>query len=189
MKYEVTVVKSKRKTFAIQIKPDLSIVVRAPMKATKRDVLRMLEQNDAWIEENLRKVKDRGEQLKREALPKLGEEEIRTLHKKAHEYIPKRVKYYAPLVGVTYSRITIRMQKTRWGSCSNKGGLNFNCLLMKTPPEVIDYVVVHELCHRKQMNHSPQFWAEVESVLPEYKVPRKWLKEHGNLIMHQAHDE
>ena len=79
--------------------------------------------------------------------------------------------------------ITIRNQKTRWGSCSSKGNLNFNCLLMLTPPEVIDYVVVHELCHRKEMNHSGAFWAEVEKVLPDYKEQVKWLKENGGQII------
>ncbi|MDY3888895.1 MAG: M48 family metallopeptidase, partial [Agathobacter sp.] len=85
------------------------------------------------------------------------------------EYIPKRVAYFADIMGVDYGRITIRMQKTRWGSCSSKGNLNFNCLLMLAPPEVIDYVVVHELCHRKEMNHSKAFWREVERVLPDYR--------------------
>ena len=80
------------------------------------------------------------------------------LASKALDYIPGRVKYYADIIGVTYGKITIRNQKTRWGSCSSKGNLNFNCLLMLMPPEVIDYVVVHELCHRKQMNHSKAFW-------------------------------
>ena len=97
--------------------------------------------------------------------------------------IPERVRFYAPVVGVTYGRITIRNQRTRWGSCSAKGNLNFNCLLMKAPPEVLDYVVVHELCHRLEMNHSPRFWAQVERVLPDYKVSRKWLREHGNELM------
>lgn len=69
------------------------------------------------------------------------------------------------------------------GSYSAKGNLNFNCLLMKAPPEVLDYVVVHELCHRLEMNHSPRFWAQVERVLPDYKVSRKWLREHGNELM------
>jgi predicted metal-dependent hydrolase len=85
-------------------------------------------------------------------------------------------------MGVEYGRITIRMQKSRWGSCSGKGNLNFNCLLMRTPDEIIDYVVVHELCHLKEMNHSPRFWAEVEKIFPDYKERRKWLKDHGNEI-------
>ena len=86
---------------------------------------------------------------------------------------------FAALVGVTYGRITIRAQKSRWGSCSGKGNLNFNCLLMLCSEDVRDYVVVHELCHRKELNHSPRFWAEVEKVLPGYKVQRKWLKDNG----------
>ena len=99
------------------------------------------------------------------------------------EYIPKRVEYFAPKIGVRYGRITIRNQKSRWGSCSSKGNLNFNCLLMLTPPEIIDYVVVHELCHRKEMNHSFQFWALVEKVLPDYRERRKWLDENGGVII------
>ena len=75
--------------------------------------------------------------------------------------IPEKVRYYAPLVGVTYGRITIRNQRTRWGSCSSKGNLNFNCLLMLAPPEVLDSVVVHELCHRKEMNHSKMKWNQL----------------------------
>ncbi len=92
--------------------------------------------------------------------------------------IPDRVRHFAPIVGVTYGRVTIRSQRSRWGSCSGKGILNFNCLLMLTPSHVIDYVVVHELCHRLEMNHSPAFWAQVERVLPDYRKSREWLKEH-----------
>ena len=102
---------------------------------------------------------------------------------KALDVIPGRVEYFANLIGVTYGRITIRNQKTRWGSCSSKGNLNFNCLLMSTPSEVLDYVVVHELCHRKEMNHSKAFWTEVEKALPDYRDAVKWLKEEGSQIM------
>ena len=95
----------------------------------------------------------------------------------------ERVNHFCKVMDVTVGRITIRNQKTRWGSCSSKGNLNFNCLLMLTPPEVIDYVVVHELCHRKEMNHSGAFWAEVEKVLSGYKEQVKWLKENGGQII------
>ena len=107
------------------------------------------------------------------------QEEIKNLAEEASQVIPERVRYYAPIIGVDYGRITIRSQKTRWGSCSSKGNLNFNCLLMLTPLEVIDSVVVHELCHRKYMNHSKDFYAEVERVFPDYQKWNKWLKESG----------
>lgn len=115
-------------------------------------------------------------QRKQEQQPVITEKDLIQLKKVAAEYIPKRVAYYAKLMGVTYGRITIRNQKTRWGSCSSRGNLNFNCRLMLMPREVIDYVVVHELCHRKQMNHSSKFWYEVERIMPDYDVYRQRLK-------------
>lgn len=105
----------------------------------------------------------------------------------AKKVIPEKVAYYARLMNVTYGRISIRKQKTRWGSCSNKGNLNFNCLLMMMPPEVLDYVIVHELSHRLEMNHSKRFWAQVEKVIPDYKTQKTWLKEHGIEIMIRMH--
>ena len=110
-------------------------------------------------------------------------EEIRELANRALQYIPERVRYYAPLVGVSFGCITIRNQRSRWGSCSAKGNLNFNCLLMLAPPEVIDSVVVHELCHRKEMNHSKAFYAEVLRVFPDCWKWDKWLKENGDKLM------
>ena len=103
--------------------------------------------------------------------------------REAVRVIPARVAYFAPLVGVTYGRITIRNQRSRWGSCSSKGNLNFNCLLMLAPPEVLDSVIVHELCHRLEMNHSKRFYAHVHRVYPEYDRAHAWLKEHGTELM------
>ena len=82
-------------------------------------------------------------------------------------------------MGVSYGSITVREQKTRWGSCSAKGNLNFNWKLVLMPEEILDYVVVHELAHRLQMNHSTEFWDEVEKILPDYRNRRQWLKENG----------
>ncbi|MDY4839981.1 MAG: SprT family zinc-dependent metalloprotease [Lachnospiraceae bacterium] len=178
---KVEVVYSNRKSVAIQIKPDGTVVLRAPYGVPKRELNRILEEKRSWIEVHLQEIKER--EAEQKALPKFSMQEIKELANKALAYIPERVKYYAPIVGVNYTRITIRNQKTRWGSCSSKGGLNFNCLLMLTPPEVIDYVVVHELCHRKEMNHSKAFWDEVEKVLPDYKSAKRWLKENGGELI------
>lgn len=180
---KVTVIRSNRKTVAIQVNSDLSVTVRAPRSASEKDIEEILKKKKAWISKHIEKIKKTKERLEAEPTEKLTREKVIALAEEALEVIPTRVEYFARVIGVTYGKITIRNQKTRWGSCSSKGNLNFNCLLMLAPPEVLDYVVVHELCHRKQMNHSKAFWSEVEKVLPDYKEARKWLKEEGSQMI------
>ena len=95
-------------------------------------------------------------------------------------YFPKRCGELVRLTGGHYEKIMIRDQKTRWGSCSQTGTLSFNYRLMMAPPEVIDYVIVHELCHLTHMNHSKAFWNMVADILPDYTERKKWLKVHGH---------
>lgn len=178
---DIEVRRSSRKTVALEIRPDGSLLVRAPQRMTVREIDCFLDEHAEWVRKHLAQLQARQEELSEVKLLSMGE--IRALADQALQVIPERVRYYAPLVGVTYGRITIRNQRTRWGSCSSKGNLNFNCLLMLMPPEILDYVVVHELAHRKEMNHSPAFWAIVESVLPDYRERRQWLKEHGGAYM------
>ena len=102
--------------------------------------------------------------------------------KQAKIWIAKRVHFFANQMGESFHSITIKNQKKRWGSCSSARNLNFNWRLIMAPEEVIDYVVVHELCHLRQMNHSKAFWNEVENVLPDYKVRKKWLDENGRYL-------
>ncbi len=180
---DVTVIKSKRRTVAIQINSDLTVTLRVPRRATKRDIDRILQEKEPWIQKHIEVLGKRMAEYEVMTKKTLSSEDICDLTNSARELIPKRVEYFAKLVGVEYGRITIRHQRTIWGSCSSKGNLNFNCLLMLAPTEVIDYVVVHELCHRKEMNHSKAFWCEVAKVLPEYKKQVKWLKEQGSVIM------
>ena len=116
-------------------------------------------------------------------MKKLTQQELDALKREAKLLIPERVRYYAAKLGITYGRVTIRAQRSRWGSCSSKGNLNFNCLLMLTPREVIDSVIVHELCHRKELNHSKAFWALVYEAMPDYKTWDKWLKDHGRELI------
>lgn len=178
---EIEILRSKRRTLALEIRPDGSILVRAPQRVSNRRISQFIEERSEWIEKHMARM-----ERKRESEPyveRLTKEELRQLAKQAQQVIPGRVAYYGPKVGVTYGKITIRNQRTRWGSCSSKGNLNFNCLLMLAPPEVLDSVVVHELCHRIEMNHSDRFYAQVYRVFPEYDRWNRWLKENGNRLM------
>lgn len=173
MEYEV--IRSDRKSFAAQIKGD-GLIIRAPLRATDREIAAFVERHRELIEKHLAEAKKA--QSETAATRVLTREEIEELANKALVYIPMRTAELARLVGVKYKGITIRNQRTRWGSCSSAGNLNFNCLLMLTPPEIIDSVIVHELCHRKQMNHSEKFYDEVLRVCPNYWACHEWLREH-----------
>jgi predicted metal-dependent hydrolase len=181
MKQEIRLIRSRRRTISIEVTADAQVIVRAPNRATLADINRFIGEKADWIDKSLSKMRLRNAEQSQKK--ELSPQEVKLLVTRAKRIIPQRVRYYADIMGVTYGRITIRMQKSRWGSCSSKGNLNFNCLLMNAPEEIVDYVVVHELCHRKEMNHSKRFWDEVEKVLPDYKERRKWLKENGGKLM------
>ena len=176
----INILRTKRKTISLELKND-GLLVRAPKRMSNREIQMFILSKKDWIEKHQKIIEERRELLKQ--YPPYTEEELKELAKKAKAIIPAKVKHYAKIIEVSYGRITIRCQKTRWGSCSSKGNLNFNCILMELPDEIIDSVVVHELCHRKHMNHSKAFYDEVESVLPEYKKCRKWLKENGHIYL------
>ena len=180
MEMDYELIRSRRKTLAVEYTGG-RMTVRAPWHATKGQIERFLEAHRQQIEAYLEKAQAQERELA--DVPKLSHDELLELAKRAKEVIPQRVAYYAPLVGVGYGRITIRSQRTRWGSCSAQGNLSFNCLLMLAPPEVLDSVVVHELCHRREANHSPRFYAEVLRVLPDYRTQEKWLKQNGRRLL------
>ena len=179
--YNVEVRRSKRKSAAIKITADMQIVVFVPLYVSDNEIERMVISKSKWIDEHMLKVQSTIDE--RSKLEKITFEQIKELADQAVEYIPKRVKYYAEKENFVYNKITIKNLVSRWGSCSTKGNLNFNCLLMLTPDYVIDYIVVHELCHLREMNHSEKFWAEVEKIMPDYQSAELWLKQNcGNLI-------
>lgn len=168
--YSYRILRSDRKTMALQVK-DGEIFVRVPRKLSTAMIREFVDAHGAWIAKTMARQR-------RQTVPEaVDEAEQKRLRQKAREVIRARVEYYAPKMGVTYNRIFIKEQKTRWGSCSTAGNLNFNWKLILTGEAQLDYVVVHELAHRKQMNHSPQFWHEVEKILPDYKERRRRLKE------------
>lgn len=174
MEYKIK--KSKRKTLCLEITPE-GLLVRAPIRATKREIDDFIEKKQGWILKHIDTFE------KNKDVKKFTADELKALAASALDYIPKRVEYYAGIIGVRFSRITIRNQRTKWGSCSAKGNLNFNCLLMLTPPEVIDSVVVHELCHIRHLNHSKEFYQLVLKTYPDYYKWNNWLKENGRAIM------
>lgn len=173
----VPVIRSRRRTISIQICPDLSVSVRAPKGIPEAEIRAFVRSRLPWIVRTRRKLARDAGSLS--GIPPLTPEELLALTARARRDFPPRIALFAAQIGVSFGRITIRHQKTRWGSCSAKGNLNFNCLLLLTPEKIQDYVIVHELCHRKEMNHSRAFWSEVERVLPDYRDSRTWLREHG----------
>lgn len=181
LKFDYKIVKSKRKSCAIQIYPDSKIIVRAPLNMADFEIESFVNSKSDWIEKSLQKFENSKSELKN--LKPINSDDILKLKEIASKTIPQKVNFYAEKMGVSYNKITIKCQKSRWGSCSSKKNLNFNCLLMLTPNDVIDYIIVHELCHLKEMNHSKRFWNEVKTVLPNYEESHKWLKENGNTII------
>lgn len=180
MEYPYTLIKSRRKTISLEIRGD-KLIVRAPNRTTKKEADAFVQKHASWIEKQRQKIALRKEEQLQ--IEKLSDEELKTLAKRAAVYIPERVGFYAAQMDVSYGRITLRCQKTRWGSCSAKKNLNFNILLMLTPPEVIDSVVVHELCHLREMNHSARFYELVYRCYPDYDKWNRWLRDNGAMIM------
>lgn len=178
----VLLVRSSRKTLAVQIRADGTVIARAPLRMPKDRILCFLSEKASWIRMQQGRMQER-ENMRQQARIHLDAAQEKELRERAKSVLAQRTAYFARQIGVTYGRITVRDQKTRWGSCSQTGNLNFNFRLILAPLEVLDYVVVHELCHRRQMNHSTQFWQEVAQVLPDYRKRKAWLTENGWRLM------
>ena len=185
---EVTyeVLRSRRKTIGLEVKPGGNVIVRAPAGMSSQRIKSFVEQKADWIYKAYNKQKDVPDisELKKEEKsdPRLAylEKKYRAAAKK---YIYERVEYYLPMTGGAYDRIRIGDQKTRWGSCSANGTLSFSWRLMLAPPRVLDYVVIHELCHLTYMDHSKRFWDKVEGLDPDYREHRQWLKDNGSSLV------
>lgn len=177
---EIKLIRSRRKTMSAEVRSDGSVTVRAPLRMPLPQIERFLKEKAGFIE---RHVQRNLANMQQHHEPPLTADELSALAEQARAVIPQRTAVYADRLGVSYGRITIRCQKTRWGSCTAAGNLNFNCLLMLAPRDVLDSVIVHELCHRKHMDHSAAFYQEVLRVLPDYKAQDKWLKSNGPLLM------
>lgn len=187
MKINYIIQKSQRRSMSLHVGSDKQVVVKLPIGTPDAMAISFIQEKKDWILKQIAKVEKQSELAT--AMGPLSADDIKELKKKAKILIPQRVEYYAGLSEITYNRIFIRLQKARWGSCSRDGNLNFNCLLVLMPLEILDSVVVHELCHRRHMDHSKAFYEEVLKIFPDYKRCDKWLKQNGGAYFKRIADK
>ena len=215
------IIRSYRKSIAIQITDRGTIIIKAPKQASNEIISKVILKNRSWIEEKIKKVQSRDPKFKEKEfvngegflylgkhyrlqitknqeeplmlknkyfylseshLHKAREVFIDWYKKRAFEKISERVEYYAKIKGYTYNKINITNAKRRWGSCSSLGNLNFTWRLIMAPLSVIDYVVIHELVHLEEKNHSKKFWSKVKVLMPNYEEKDRWLRENGYML-------
>ncbi len=166
---EYRVIRSARRTLALEITPEGEILVRAPSAVSDREIAAFAASHRAWVESHLPVVLARRR-------PPLTKEEEATLRRLAKADLPARTARWAARMGIEYTGVTITSARHRFGSCNSRGGICYSFRLLELPEEVIDYVVVHELAHRLEMNHSPRFYAIVARYLPDYRRRRALLR-------------
>ena len=175
---KVTVIRSNRKTVAIQVNSDLSVTVRAPYSASEKDIEEILKKKEAWISRHIEKIKKTKERFEAEPTEKLTREKVIALAEEALKVIPERVEYFAKVIGVTYGKITVRNQKTRWGSCSiHSKKIRMNLQLAVKSEECVEYVLVHELCHLLEPSHNQRFYDLMSHFLPDWRERKQKLNE------------
>ena len=168
MDYEI--IYSRRKTLSLCIK-NTRLIVGAPLGTPKKKIEEAINSHREWIEKHTER-----QIIKEERFAGLSDKQIAELKRQARKVLSAKAEYYSALMGVDFGRISITSAKTRFGSCSSKGNIAFSYRLMLYPEAAVDYVVVHELAHRKEMNHSKAFYKIVEDILPDYKERRKLLR-------------
>ncbi len=169
---EYDLVRSRRRSLALEITSDLKVLVRAPRHCTQNEIERFVLVHEDWINKHREKMESRLDKH-----PEPTESEQAMLIRRAKTELPRLVAYYSALMHLIPSGISITGAKKRFGSCSSKKRVCFSWRLMSYPQSAIEYVVVHELAHIEHMNHSKEFHALVASVLPDHKARRKLLKE------------
>ena len=178
---EYKLVRSRRRTLALEIQKDGALLVRSPLMFPTEAIHRFIGQKICWIERKRKEAveKDRSRML----LPKLSEALVEHHKKLAEQKISERLEHYSSRLGISYRRCRISSARSRWGTCSRGGGLGFSWRLAMAPAPVLDYVVIHELVHILEHNHSGRFWEKVKQICPEYKRWKQWLKENDHLLV------
>lgn len=167
------IIRSRRRTVSLSVSKTLEIIVRAPMRMSARDIDSFVAAHEDWV---ARQIPIMQERSRRETAAKLDDEQIAELRRLAKEKLPVKVQHFAEQMGVKPTGITITSATTRWGSCSPRDRLSFPYRLMLLPDELVDYIVVHELAHIREKNHSARFYAVVEEQMPDHKERRAALK-------------
>lgn len=175
MEYELK--RTKRKTIAIEVNIYGKVTVRAPLKCTQRAIDAFVEANKAWIEKSIEKALARRREKEKY---EISDDCICEYKAKAKAYLPERAQYWSRITGLRPSYVHITSASKRYGSCNGKNGICFSYRLMAYPPEVIDYVIIHELAHIKHKNHSRDFYGLIEQFMPDYKKYEKVLKHKGD---------
>lgn len=177
---EIQVIKSRRRTLGLEVDRKGTMKARIPFAVSKKAAEEFVREHKNWILKKRAQLRQQEQRKRKEAadIPAWSELPREQAAKIRSEFL-RKAEYFAGQMGVRYGRITIRSQKTRWGSCSSRGNLNFNYQLYFLPEELMDYVVIHELAHRKHMNHSADFWKEVERFCPAYREKRRLLQQIG----------
>lgn len=170
----------------IFVRNDSTVLVTAPLRISAKVIHTMIEKHTPWIQKGIEKVTQQGG-CAAPAAPRMSPAEYRRARERARQLVYARLAHFNTHYGYRYGKVTIRNQKTRWGSCSRKGNLNFSYRIAELPPHLADYLVVHELCHLKEFNHSENFWRLVAQCIPDYRMRRKELRDIGYGTMPQPH--
>ena len=163
--------------YVIRVRDDGTVRVTIPRGGSKREAQDFAHRQEHWIEKARRRIAWENAQPRETTPPEVA----RGLRARAARELPPRLLELAAAHGLRVTRISVRNQRWRWGSCSRSGHICLNWRLVRMPPDVRDYVMIHELMHLKRMDHSPRFWKLVAAACPEYKAARQWLREHGSV--------
>ena len=175
IKYFITY--SRRRSISMKFRKDGNLSIAAPYGVSEKYIKEFIDSRRNWIIKNYNAIKKNLLYVEQNGY--YSDLDIKDMKKKSKDIITSRVLYYAKKGNFSFNRITYKVMKTQWGSCSGKRNLNFNCVLSLMPLSIIDSVVVHELCHLRHMDHSKEFYKEVYALCPTYNECHKWLKING----------
>ena len=176
---DIRIIRSNRNSISLEIGIEGSAVLRIPKRLSNREVIKFLKKHESWI---IKRKKEMKNDLKKLNLVNFEVSKIDEYKRDAIKLFSSRLEFYSKFSGIRYKKFRLSNAKKRWGSCSSKQTISINWRLFFAPRDVQEYVIVHELLHLKQMNHSKIYWKEVEKIIPDYKKHKTWLKENSHLL-------